>query len=90
MHKYKQIKPYQSMKENKAPEGMEIGYKNEVREGTAKILCTIDGETPKLYDCIIKKRSASFFSKTQNLTVEITDKELIEKKRREMEAQGNI
>jgi len=58
---------------------MKVALKQEIKDGKAQIFCTIDGETPKLYDCIIKKRSTSFFSKTQNLTIEITDKDLIEK-----------
>lgn len=54
----------------------EIAMKQEVKNGAAQILCTVNGDTPKLYDCEIK-RTASKNSKTQNLIVTVTDKELI-------------
>ena len=43
------------------------------------MLCTIDGGTPQLYDCKIKKRGSAYMASTQNLTVTVTDKELLEK-----------
>lgn len=57
----------------------EIALKNEVKDGAAQMLCTIDGGTPKLYDCKIKKRGSAYMASTQNLTVTVTDKELLEK-----------
>ncbi len=57
----------------------EIALKQEVTDGDAQILCTIDGDTPKLYSCTVKKRNSTYFSATQNLTVTVTDKQLIEK-----------
>ncbi len=54
----------------------EIALKQEVAEGKAQILCTVSGSEPKLYDCEIK-RTNDIKSKTQNLVVTITDKELI-------------
>lgn len=57
----------------------EIALKQEVQNGEAQILCTVDGEQPKLYSCIVKKRSSNYYSGTQNLTVTITDPELLEK-----------
>lgn len=54
----------------------EIALKQEVDDGRAQILCTVSGTTPKLYDCEIKRTNDSK-SKTQNLVVTITDKELI-------------
>lgn len=55
-----------------------IALKNKVREGDAKILCSVDGEKVKEYTaqitCILSKESA-----TKNFIVRITDKELIEK-----------
>lgn len=50
----------------------EIAMKQEVKNGAAQILCTVNGDTPKLYDCEIK-RTASKNSKTQNLIVTVTD-----------------
>lgn len=55
----------------------EIALKQEVKDGEAQILCTINGEKPKLYSCTVKKRSSAYLSDTQNLTVTVTDEELI-------------
>lgn len=55
----------------------EVALKQEVSDGEAQILCTVDGDTPKLYSCMIKKINSNG-SKTQNLSVTVTDKELIE------------
>jgi len=57
----------------------EIALKQEIKDGKAQILCTVDGEEPQLYDCTIKKRNSAFYSKSQNMVVTITDKSLIEK-----------
>lgn len=54
-----------------------IALKQEVKDGNAQILCTVNGNTPKLYDCKIK-RTGDRNSKTQNLIVTVTDKELID------------
>ena len=58
---------------------LEVALKQEITDGKAKIYCTVDGITPKLYDCEIKIRSSAFMSKTQNMLVTVTDKELLEK-----------
>ncbi len=55
----------------------EIALKQEIYNGDAQILCTIDGDTPRLYSCKIKK-SSSKDSSTQNLIVTVTDQELID------------
>jgi len=57
----------------------EIALKQEIKDGKAQILCTIKGETPKLYDCEITIRSSAYHSATQNMVVTITDEQLIEK-----------
>ncbi len=57
----------------------EVALKQEVEDGDAQILCTISGEKPQLYSCTVEKRNSAFHSKTQNLVVTITDKELLEK-----------
>lgn len=54
----------------------EIALKQEVYNGEAQILCTVEGDTPKLYSCTIKKCNSSY-SPTQNLIVTVTDNELI-------------
>ena len=55
----------------------EIALKQNVYNGEAQILCTVNGETPKLYSCNIKKCSFNY-SETQNLVVTVTDQELID------------
>ena len=57
----------------------EVALKQEVEDGEAQILCTVEGETPRLYSCTIKKRSSALHSETQNIIVTVTDKELLEK-----------
>ncbi len=54
----------------------EIALKQDVQDGAAQILCTVNGETPRLYDCEIRKTNSKN-NKTQNIIVTITDKELI-------------
>lgn len=61
------------------PRLTEIALKQEVKNGKAEILCTVDGDTPKLYQCEISLRSSAFLSKTQNLIVTVTDEELLNK-----------
>ena len=58
---------------------VEIGLKQEIIDGKAQILCTVDGSEPEYYECTIKKRSSAYFSKEQNMVVTITDKRLIDK-----------
>lgn len=55
----------------------EIALKQEVSDGDAQILCTVEGDTPKLYSCKIKIRTSSYHSATQNLLVTVTDEELL-------------
>lgn len=55
----------------------EIALKQEIYDGNAQILCTVDGESPKLYSCTIKKSASNYHSDTQNLVVTVTDKQLI-------------
>ena len=56
----------------------EIALKQEVKDGEAKILTTIDNGEPKLYSCTIKVRNSNYHSKTQNILVTVTDKRLLE------------
>ena len=58
---------------------LEIALKQEIQNGKAQIYCTIEGDTPKLYDCEITVRSSAYMSKTQNMLVTITDSELLSK-----------
>lgn len=55
----------------------EIALRQDVKEGNAQILCTVEGDTPKLYSCTVKKRNSSNNGETQNLIVTVTDPALI-------------
>ena len=57
---------------------VKIALRQEVKCGKAKILSTIDGGTPKYYECEITKISHKN-SITKNLSIKITDKELLAK-----------
>lgn len=57
----------------------EIALKQEIENGPAQILCTVEGDTPRLYSCTVKKRTAGYLTDTQNMTVKITDTALIKK-----------
>lgn len=54
----------------------EVALKQDVADGAAQILCTVNGESPKLYSCTVKKRNNAS-SNTQTLLVTVTDKELL-------------
>ncbi len=56
---------------------LKIGYKQEINEGTAQIFATVDGTEPKLYNCVIERIELNDTGKTKNMTVRITDKELL-------------
>ena len=67
-------KPYSGMDTSSLTE---IALKQEVKDGDAQILCTVNGSTPRLYSCKIRKRSAAYNASTQNMIVTVTDKELL-------------
>lgn len=56
----------------------EVALKQEVKDGAAQILCTVNGTSPELYSCRIKKRSSAYYSSTQNMVVTVTDKRLLD------------
>ena len=57
----------------------EIALKQEVADGKAKILCTVEGDKAEFYDCYIKIRSSAFLSDEQNMIITVTDEKLLEK-----------
>ena len=57
----------------------EVALKSEVKNGFAQIYCTVDGKEPKLYSCNVYLKSGFYKSKTQNMVVTVTDKELLDK-----------
>lgn len=58
---------------------MQVSSKQEVKNGYAQILSTVDSTEPVLYDCNIKIKSTSDNEQTQNIIVTVTDKQLISK-----------
>ena len=56
---------------------VELAMKQEIKNGKAQILCTINGTDAKMYDCKVSIKSSSFLSKTQNMIVTVTDPELL-------------
>ena len=64
------------MKENSATEGMEIAYKNEVTEGEAKLLCTIEGKTG-YFDIDIDKIYLDAANLNKSMKITVTDEKLL-------------
>lgn len=56
-----------------------VGFRDSVKTGKAKILCTIDGTVPKEYDIEIIKLSHQSKSDKKSMVIRVVDKELIEK-----------
>ncbi len=59
-------------------EALPIAFKTEVEPGAAKMLTTIEGNTPQEYDIVIEKLSLAEGSDTKNLIVRVTDRRLLE------------
>ena len=57
----------------------EVALKQEIENGKAQILCTVDDNGPKLYDCIVEVRTSAFLAKTQNMLITVTDEALLQK-----------
>ncbi len=57
---------------------LQIGYKQEIEKGKAQIYATVDGTSPKLYNCVIERIELNDTGKTKNMTVRITDEELLQ------------
>lgn len=55
-----------------------VAFKHEVETGKAKILTTINGETPQYYDIEIVKINLNSASVQKNMVIKITDERLIE------------
>lgn len=56
-----------------------IALRQQVKNGEAKILTTIEGKTPEFYDCKIDKIYLSDDGDSKSMTVTITDSRLIDK-----------
>lgn len=58
---------------------MKIGLRNEIKEGPAKIITTIDGEEPKMYDIEIEKLLQQDKPGPKSMLIKVTDSELLQK-----------
>ena len=58
---------------------VKVGFRDSVKTGKAKILCTIDGTMPKEYDIEIVKLSHQSKSDKKSMVIKIVDEELISK-----------
>lgn len=56
-----------------------VAVKQEIQEGNAQILCTIDNGNPKYYSIKIIKIDMNSNNSHQDMVIEITDNELLEK-----------
>ncbi|MBQ7466990.1 MAG: SpoIVB peptidase [Clostridia bacterium] len=57
---------------------IEVGFRDSVKTGKAKMLCTIDGTEPKAYDIEIVKLSYQTKSDKKSMVIKVVDKNLIE------------
>jgi stage IV sporulation protein B len=64
---------------NKNNKPMKIALRSEIKEGSAQILTTIDGEQPKLYDIKIEKLLAQDSPGPKSMVIRVTDPRLLEK-----------
>ncbi len=56
----------------------QIAHKQDVTDGPATIICTVDGEGPKAYSCEISLGNVAVNDTVQNMTVTVTDPSLLE------------
>ncbi len=63
--------------EMKVSDLIPVALKQEIVDGSAKIICTVDGSGPKEYSCEIKRRLSSDNDGIQNMIIEITDDRLL-------------
>ena len=61
-----------------AEDAVPMALKQEIETGPAQILCTVSGDTPKAYDVMLEEIDYSGTDSTRNMTVCVTDPELLE------------
>ncbi len=61
------------------PEGVQLAYPDELEEGPAQIITSVDAEGVKAYDCEILKLYAQDAADTKGMVIRVTDPQLIEK-----------
>ncbi|KOA20930.1 SpoIVB peptidase precursor [Clostridium homopropionicum DSM 5847] len=64
---------------NKFNKPIQIALRHEIKEGPAKIITTIDGNEPKMYDIRIEKLLSQEKPGPKSMVIKITDPELIKK-----------
>jgi stage IV sporulation protein B len=64
---------------NRKCKPIKVGMRNEIREGPAKIITTISGETPEYYDIEIEKLLAQDSPGPKSMVIRVTDKRLLDK-----------
>jgi len=62
-----------------ASKQMEVALREEIKLGSAKILCNLDGDKPKEYSIEIEKIFSNNNYDNKSMQIKVTDKELIEK-----------
>ena len=65
--------------ENFYGEKLSIALKNEIQEGPAKIISTIDNDKPKMYDVVIEKLLQQDNPSSKSMIIKVVDEELLEK-----------
>ena len=58
---------------------MAVAHRQQVQEGAAQIVCTVDGTRPQVYDVTIEKVRYGGADSTRNLVIRVTDPELLAK-----------
>ena len=69
----------QSLINSKFNKPMQIGLRNEIKEGKAQILTTINGSEPELFQIEIQKLLPQNTSGSKSMVIKITDSRLLEK-----------
>lgn len=64
---------------NKSSRKMKVALRDEIKEGPAQILTTIDGKEPRLYNIVIEKLLPQNSIGPKSMVIKVTDKELLEK-----------
>lgn len=65
--------------ENFYGEKLSIALKDEIQEGPAKIISTIDNDEPKMYDVVIEKLLQQDNPSSKSMIIKVVDEELLEK-----------
>jgi len=68
-----------SLINNKFNKPMKIGLRNEIKEGKAEILTTVNGSEPELFEIEIQKLLPQNTSGSKSMVIKITDPRLLEK-----------